>query len=223
MHQIAIQPSPARAPRHLRHAWAALLALALAVSACGGGGGGGGGGGTPAPPPVPKAWTGAVLLETNDMGTAVGADVALDANGNAVAVWQQSDGTRFNIWANRYNASTSAWGTATLIETDNAGAAFKPHAANRKLFPDQHRQIRPADQHIPAQNSGRNPRQSKLRLERFKHVRGEKRDLSFVAGTIPVKPIPFDAPTRAADDRRHLSRRMFAGGRTRSAEKIMTG
>ena len=101
--------------------------------------------------------------------------------------------------------------------------AFKPHAANRKLFPDQHRQIRPADQHIPAQNSGRNPRQSKLRFERFKHVRGEKRDLSFVAGTIPVKPIPFDAPTRAADDRRHLSRRMFAGGRTRSAEKIMAG
>jgi len=54
--------------------------------------------------------------------------IAIDANGNAVAVWSQYDGTRLNIWANRYVAGTG-WGTAALIETDNAGAAVLPRVA----------------------------------------------------------------------------------------------
>jgi hypothetical protein len=29
--------------------------------------------------------------------------VAADAAGNAVAVWRQYDGTRYNIWANRFS------------------------------------------------------------------------------------------------------------------------
>jgi len=46
----------------------------------------------------------------------------MDSTGNAIAVWGQSDGTRNNVWANRYVAG-SGWGTAVLLENDNAGDA----------------------------------------------------------------------------------------------------
>jgi len=73
------------------------------------------------------AWQAAQLIETGD-GEAINPQVATDASGNALAVWQQHDGTRTNIWANRYTAGTG-WGTAALIETDNAGAATDPQIA----------------------------------------------------------------------------------------------
>ena len=70
-------------------------------------------------------WGTAELIETDDAGTADGPKVAIDANGNALAVWWQSDGTRSNILSNRYVAGVG-WGTAELIETDNAGNALIP-------------------------------------------------------------------------------------------------
>ena len=54
--------------------------------------------------------------------------VAVDASGNALAVWEQYDGTRSNIWANRY-AAGSGWSSPTMIETDNAGNAYSAHVA----------------------------------------------------------------------------------------------
>jgi hypothetical protein len=45
-----------------------------------------------------------------------------DAAGNAIVVWDQSDGTRYNIWANRYVAG-AGWSGATLIESDNNPAS----------------------------------------------------------------------------------------------------
>lgn len=45
--------------------------------------------------------------------------IAADASGNAMVVWSQVDGTRSNIWANRYDKTVNAWGTAQLIETNN--------------------------------------------------------------------------------------------------------
>ena len=107
--------------------WRTAALAAVLVAGCGGGGGGGNP--TPTPPPAPKAWQGAALLETDNAGNARDPKIALDASGNAMAVWRQSDGTRNNLWANRYNASTSAWGTATLLETDNAGNASNPQIA----------------------------------------------------------------------------------------------
>jgi hypothetical protein len=73
-------------------------------------------------------WGTASLIETDNAGNAENPQIAFDASGNAMAVWQQTDGTRTNIWANRYTASTG-WSTATLIETDNAGPAIKPQIA----------------------------------------------------------------------------------------------
>jgi len=70
-------------------------------------------------------WGTAALIETDNAGNAAGPQIVIDANGNALAVWAQHDGTRLNIWANRYTAGTG-WGTAALIETDNADSASKP-------------------------------------------------------------------------------------------------
>lgn len=67
-------------------------------------------------------WGTATLIETDNAGTATTPQIAMDGSGNAVAVWTQSDGTRDNVWANRYTVG-SGWGTAALIETDNLGNA----------------------------------------------------------------------------------------------------
>ena len=73
-------------------------------------------------------WGMAELIETENLGDARDPQVALDRNGNAVAVWLQGDGVRNNIWANRF-VKESGWGTAELIETDNTGSAWGPQVA----------------------------------------------------------------------------------------------
>lgn len=73
-------------------------------------------------------WDTAALIETDNLGSADAPQIAIDANGNALAVWQQYDGTRYNISANRYTAG-SGWGTAALIESDNFGPAYQPQIA----------------------------------------------------------------------------------------------
>jgi len=50
-----------------------------------------------------KAWGTAQLIETDDAGEALRPQIAVDGSGNAIAVWQQFDGTRNNIWANRFD------------------------------------------------------------------------------------------------------------------------
>lgn len=72
-------------------------------------------------------WGTALLIENNE-GSASGPDVAVDSNGNATAVWNQSDGVRDSIWSNRYTPS-GGWGTALLIETDDVGGARSPKVA----------------------------------------------------------------------------------------------
>jgi hypothetical protein len=73
------------------------------------------------------SWGMAELIETDNAGSADNPQVAFDSSGNAIAVWRQTDGTRFNIWANRFNGTI--WGTAELIETDNAADATSPQVA----------------------------------------------------------------------------------------------
>jgi hypothetical protein len=69
-----------------------------------------------------SGWGSAEPIEDDDAGGAYGAHVAVDANGNAIAVWSQHDGTRYNVWSNHYRVG-SGWGSAELIESDNAGDA----------------------------------------------------------------------------------------------------
>lgn len=51
--------------------------------------------------------------------------VRFDSSGNALAVWVQGDGTRYNVWSNRYLTGLG-WGNAELIETENSGSAAGP-------------------------------------------------------------------------------------------------
>jgi predicted enzyme related to lactoylglutathione lyase len=74
-----------------------------------------------------RRWRGPTVIETDDAGDAQYPQVAMDPMGNAIAVWYQSDGTRDNIWANRFDGS--GWGSAQLIETDDAGDAQYPQVA----------------------------------------------------------------------------------------------
>ena len=73
-------------------------------------------------------WGTAQLIETDNAGSASWPTLAVDSSGSALAVWEQSDGTRQNIWANRLIPATG-WGTAQLIETDNAGNTSRPQVA----------------------------------------------------------------------------------------------
>ena len=53
-------------------------------------------------------WGAAELIETENKGDAGGPAIAINDSGNAITVWQQSDGIRTNIWVNRFNGSI--WG-----------------------------------------------------------------------------------------------------------------
>ena len=77
---------------------------------------------------VGTGWGTATLIETDNSGSAYFPQVAVDGSGDAIAVWQQDDGLRDNIWSNRYVVGTG-WGVATLIETDNLGDAARPQVA----------------------------------------------------------------------------------------------
>ena len=73
-------------------------------------------------------WGTELLIETNVAGEVWDPRVAMDGSGNATAVWTQSDGSRFNVWANRYDATGGTWGTPEAIETDT-NDTYKPRVA----------------------------------------------------------------------------------------------
>jgi hypothetical protein len=74
-------------------------------------------------------WLGAQKLETDDAGDARAAQVGSDSSGNAIAVWDQFDGTRLNIFSARFDGTQ--WGAPELIEQDNASnATFAQIAVN---------------------------------------------------------------------------------------------
>jgi len=75
-----------------------------------------------------SGWGPTALIQIDTTSNAYEPQIAIDSNGNALAVWMQSDGARFNIWANRYGAA-SGWGTAMLIEASNDGSAVAPQIA----------------------------------------------------------------------------------------------
>lgn len=55
--------------------------------------------------------------------------LAVAANGDAVAVWDQSDGTNTNTVSNRFDHLTGSWGTEQVIDTNVAGSTAQPQVA----------------------------------------------------------------------------------------------
>ncbi|MEH6472584.1 MAG: Ig-like domain-containing protein [Halopseudomonas sp.] len=76
-----------------------------------------------------SSWGTEVLIDSEDLGDAHDPKVVVDDNGNATVVWQQHDGTRENIWASHYSASSASWGSAALIENQDSGSAERPEIA----------------------------------------------------------------------------------------------
>lgn len=74
-------------------------------------------------------WRAPVKLEQDDIGNAEAPQVAADRGGNALAVWQQSDGTRSSVWSSRLDAASGSWSRAQLLEHDDRGDATAPQVA----------------------------------------------------------------------------------------------
>lgn len=72
-----------------------------------------------------SGWADAAQIETSNAGDARAPQVAVDPQGDAVAVWHQSNGARSDIWANRYTPSGD-WGEAERIEGEEEGDALNP-------------------------------------------------------------------------------------------------
>lgn len=75
-----------------------------------------------------NGWSGPELIESNQAGHAARPRVAIDPDGNAMAVWVQRDGSRPDIWANRFTPQ-NGWGTAKRIETEDGDAEAAPQVA----------------------------------------------------------------------------------------------
>lgn len=68
-----------------------------------------------------SAWGASENIENIGTGSASNQEIAVDAQSNAVAVWEHFDGFETNIWANRYTRR-DLWGAPELIETNDAEA-----------------------------------------------------------------------------------------------------
>jgi hypothetical protein len=65
----------------------------------------------------------------NDNAVQANAQIGIDAAGNALVVWNQSNGAlQTEIWARRYTAANGGWDTASRI-SDTASGAGNPHIA----------------------------------------------------------------------------------------------
>ena len=69
---------------------------------------------------VSNGW-GTLEIIDSQPGAAQNPKVAINDNGDAIAVWHQHDGTRDNIWANVYKTG-SGWQGAQLLESSNESA-----------------------------------------------------------------------------------------------------
>ena len=77
---------------------------------------------------LPGGGWGAPAPIENNMGDATNAQVAIDADGNAIAVWQQLEADVSHVWANRFIPGIG-WQGAHLLETDTEYDASRPRIA----------------------------------------------------------------------------------------------
>lgn len=81
---------------------------------------------------VGVGWGTEEVIESENLGYAYHPQVAVNSKGNAIAVWEQSDGTRFNVWANFFDAK-NGWGAAKILDSDPSGDATDAFVAISRL------------------------------------------------------------------------------------------
>ncbi len=74
-----------------------------------------------------RGWGHPELIEHTDEDSE-DVSVGLEKNGNAMAVWKQYDGARYNLWSNRYLYGVG-WGSPELVETLNSKTVYIPNVA----------------------------------------------------------------------------------------------
>ena len=73
---------------------------------------------------VGQGWGDPILIE-DEAGSGVGPYLAIDGDGNAMAVWEQADGQFMSIMTSYYTFGVG-WGTPEYIEENNLGHAIDP-------------------------------------------------------------------------------------------------
>jgi hypothetical protein len=73
---------------------------------------------------VAGGWEAGTALHANATSNASNPEIAMDANGNALAVWEELSNGSLYVWANRYVAGRG-WGTAQMIGP-NTGNSTNP-------------------------------------------------------------------------------------------------
>ena len=77
---------------------------------------------------VAQSWNKPILVGSNDSGDAYYPLVNFDDKGNAISVWEETDGKRFSIWSSRYVPGTG-WSKPELIEQNDDGDAMNHYLA----------------------------------------------------------------------------------------------
>jgi len=80
------------------------------------------------PASAEQTWDVPVMIGGGNGGNSSHPQVTIDPTGRAIAVWQEMDGARWIVRANRYTPGLG-WQSPTLIETDDADDAVDPDVA----------------------------------------------------------------------------------------------
>jgi hypothetical protein len=73
-----------------------------------------------------EGWEGPVMISAKGPMNTLEPDVAVDVNGNAIAVWfSYTDSMYYQVWTNRYSAG-AGWGKAQSIDPAPTGGAMYP-------------------------------------------------------------------------------------------------
>ena len=67
-----------------------------------------------------NTWSDAQLVSIENATSVAFSEIVFDRQGDAIAVWNQTDDGQNNIWANRYSVIDNSWGSAvTIDQTEN--------------------------------------------------------------------------------------------------------
>lgn len=75
------------------------------------------------------SWGGEQLIVNGANGPVDNPQIAVDSDGNAIAVWSQDDGDYDSIYAKRYRTSDNSWAPTQQLESIDVGDAENPQIA----------------------------------------------------------------------------------------------
>jgi hypothetical protein len=68
-------------------------------------------------------WGTELNIDLADLGSSEAPRIVVDGAGDVTVAWHRFDGTRYNVWANRYSGG---WGAAVMLDTEDLGHAQTP-------------------------------------------------------------------------------------------------